>query len=245
MLLSDSLNKTKMTTHDTYPLAAPERGPSQEEIVVNMGRRATTLAAETAEMPAAVDGLIAAIQEIPLDDFKVHRAMEDQLSPIATGLEQLGILAEQLQDEELRTRIGEMQHTSTEDLEARLAEMPFFSPDELPTKRREHHIYWPRGSVFHIDPAKITGATHFTDWRGRPPENSKDREMYSSSVIVDYARRPTALPPLESDALCMVIDKDGQVSYFCATSTHRAAAAKLRGEPMAFNGLRVFDYREN
>lgn len=103
-----------------------------------------------------------------------------------------------------------------------------------------------------IDPSVITGTGTFDSWSGRSEVHNKqyinilgEKKVGNSvSAIEDFAARDTQLPGLEVGALSIVIPADGSESIvFVAGSNHRVAAAKLRGEKLKFDTVKVYDRR--
>lgn len=95
----------------------------------------------------------------------------------------------------------------------------------------EHPIY--------IAPDSIAGAQSFQDWRGRPNHILKQDDMGdkkpSLDVIADYATRGAPLPAVELD---LMPQEDGLILY--AEDADRAAAARLRSEPVAVDSFRIY-----
>ncbi len=118
--------------------------------------------------------------------------------------------------------------------------------DERATILKTEGLLW-------IDPSVIVGTGTFdeaTGWSGRGEGHGK---QYTDSlgvsgvgksidVIEDYAARASQLPKLEYGALGIILPADGSKPIvFTTNSNHRASAAKLRGEPLGFNTVMVFD----
>ncbi len=105
---------------------------------------------------------------------------------------------------------------------------------------------WLEKSLY-ADPDKIRGAVTFTSWMGRGKygqgevairERSGKRSSFEQ--IIDYATRESQLPYLSNDGgMNLIITHD--VVFFFSSNAHRAAAAKLRQEPLGFRRLSVYN----
>ena len=93
----------------------------------------------------------------------------------------------------------------------------------------------------HIPADELLGAHNLESWAGRGAYNKKDGRP-STAVVLDYASRPTDIPPLEY-VVCY-IQPNGRRIFMAPSSAHRAAAQKARGAPtigvreIAFHRLR-------
>lgn len=88
----------------------------------------------------------------------------------------------------------------------------------------------------HISPEQIAGANGFKSWTGRGEDGQaimQDRQsaeiQTSMRTIIDYATKPSPLPPVD---ISIAIWPDGR-TLTLSENAHRAAAAKLRNEPLA------------
>lgn len=110
-------------------------------------------------------------------------------------------------------------------------------------------LYWGGVGNLYVDSNKIEGGVDGdSDWTcgNRGPktyETAKGTLVDGKSIdaIREYAaNRPTQLPRIETNALCMVITPGGP-KLFVEYGVHRVAAAKLRGgEPLAFTSMKIF-----
>jgi hypothetical protein len=99
----------------------------------------------------------------------------------------------------------------------------------------------------YIKPEYIISAAGFESWMGRGPNGTQsmtDRQTgeirTSMETILDYATRPTAIPSVYMDVL---VRPDGEVLAL-SNNAHRAAAAKLRAQPLAADSL-IFHFLED
>lgn len=97
-----------------------------------------------------------------------------------------------------------------------------------------------------FDPSSITSAHSFNSWLGRGKDGQGDVDHFNITTesvkkIEEYASRDTRLPPAE---LTLVINEDNTFEVVTSTS-HRAAAAKLRSENIRCNELNIIDHRQN
>lgn len=103
----------------------------------------------------------------------------------------------------------------------------------------------------YIDPSAINSAQGFKSWMGRGSEGTgmvQTREAgtmgtqrQSLDQILDYATRETPLPELGADGgLQVVLANNGK--FVVSHNAHRAAAAKLRGEPVPVVALDISRY---
>lgn len=98
----------------------------------------------------------------------------------------------------------------------------------------------------YANPDKIRGAVSFTSWMGRGQYGQGDvaiRERpgkrSSFEQIMDYATRESQLPYLSNDGgLNLIITHDD--AFFFSSNAHRAAAAKIRQEPLGFRRLSIY-----
>lgn len=97
----------------------------------------------------------------------------------------------------------------------------------------------PSGETVTVPIANIVGAFSFDSWAGRGYEGQgqkvfedangvRQNQARSIDAIMDYAKRDTALPAVES--INAYIQPDGTVVYGVQGNNHRVAAAIARGE---------------
>lgn len=111
-----------------------------------------------------------------------------------------------------------------------------------------------RQEEYEIPVANMVSAGSFDSWRGR--DNGEGDKNYTKSdgrhvigrsidTIIDYAKRPTPLPPLED--VEAYVQPNGTVLFTAVTANHRAAAAIARGESaITMNGrMSVVKLTEN
>ena len=101
----------------------------------------------------------------------------------------------------------------------------------------------------YVKPGSINGAEGFDSWEGRGlhgRDEVANRESNSSAAtrssfeqIVDYATRGTQIKKNTDGELNIFITKDGVVKTYTIGS-HRAAAAKLRGEPLGYTAITIY-----
>lgn len=103
------------------------------------------------------------------------------------------------------------------------------------------------GGQMYVEPSMIVSVPGFEDWQGRANTTKSylDRDgaaknASSLEVIADYATRETQLPKIDFGLDLQITDEGVQIS---AQNAHRVAAAKLRGEPLAFNEISIYDHR--
>lgn len=99
----------------------------------------------------------------------------------------------------------------------------------------------------YVDPSMVVSAPGFDDWRGRShttkaymDRHGEPKNANSLEVIADYATRDTQLPSIDFGLNLQITDEGVQIS---AENAHRVAAAKLRGEPLAFKEISIYDHR--
>ncbi len=100
----------------------------------------------------------------------------------------------------------------------------------------------------YVNPAAINGAEGFDSWEGRGDHGFgevSDRESNSCNAtrrsidqIIDYATRDTQIKPNSDGELNIFITKDGIRTY--TVGSHRAAAAKLRDEPLGYKSVTIY-----
>lgn len=107
--------------------------------------------------------------------------------------------------------------------------------DELHAVYTETPIY--------IRPENIRGANTLRSWMGRGykgrekiKEPQTGAEMPSVELICDYASRLSPIPPVTLDVF---MTPDRKIVHL-SQDAHRAAAAKLRGEPLAATGFHFY-----
>lgn len=99
----------------------------------------------------------------------------------------------------------------------------------------------------YADPDRILGAVSFGSWLGRGYEGQGEVAIRESrgnrtslAQITDYATRETQLPYLSADGgMNLVFSQDGP--FLFSSNAHRAAAAKLRKEPLGFRRLSIYN----
>lgn len=104
---------------------------------------------------------------------------------------------------------------------------------------------------FYVEPSLIKGAAGHDSWAGRGYKGSGDKSYTKSSgqhvigrslaAIEDYATRETQLEGLDYLALNLILTEIGPV--FFSSNAHRTSAAKLRGEPLGFSSIKIYDKR--
>ena len=120
-----------------------------------------------------------------------------------------------------------------------LESLPFMPRELLPDTSSRPKVLIVNRPVY-INPDSIAGADRFPHgWTGEgsPLKNADDGTKKSSlEVIQDYATRETKLPDSEIDLTLLA---DGSVIAY-APNSHRAAAAKLRHEPLPVRSLYIY-----
>lgn len=125
-----------------------------------------------------------------------------------------------------------------QDFEDYLSKKLFIRPKELEyavvPDQAEIVIKRHEGKPFKVPVSNIVSAGSFSSWfgngGGKAYVRSSDGEYVTGSsdnAIMDYARRPTPLPPLEE--ISAFVQPNGIVIFKASTSNHRTAAAIARG----------------
>lgn len=98
----------------------------------------------------------------------------------------------------------------------------------------------------YANPTRILGAESFQSWQGRGYQGSELVDIRehrgkraSNEQIMDYATRDTQLPYLSNDGGINLVLRGGY-SFLFSSNAHRAAAAKLRNEPLGFRRLSIY-----
>lgn len=157
------------------------------------------------------------------------------------------ITTDKLSDEELGAVVAATREkVASGEAEQELAGMDFMAGPGLDGSlvRERQRAVWLDEPIY-IDPTKISGADGFESWMGRGPSGTGSvsrREgtggtRSSIDQITDYASRDTPIPELGADGGLQVILANNGTFVF-SSNAHRAAAAKLRGEPLPVS---VFD----
>ncbi len=115
---------------------------------------------------------------------------------------------------------------------------------------RVEEAIWLEEPIY-VRPEKIIGAGGFNGWTGRGVEGNASvgqregipgaKPRPSIEQIEDYATRETMLPVLNADGGLLVIQARNGTFVFSANA-HRAAAAKLRGEPLGTTALELYKF---
>lgn len=120
-----------------------------------------------------------------------------------------------------------------------LKEMPFMAEMELPEKKERRYLQISLDYPIYIVPEAIAGTIEFQDWGGYPAHTKKNDDMGDSKpsieVIKDYATRGTALP---ASVINLIFREKDIVLY--GDDSHRAAAARLRSEPLAVHVIKLY-----
>ena len=188
----------------------------------------------------------------------LKECQQDSAGMYEVGEAHLGLLEQWLHEEQLvisepdAVRIKDgialaQQLESAGTLEDRLSSFEFLSESVCKRMIGDSPVVniWLAKPLF-ADPDKILGAESFSSWMGRGDYGQgevaiRDRAGKRSSYeqIVDYATRESRLPSLGADGgLNLIIDNERM--FFFSSNSHRAAAAKLRNEPLGFRRLSVF-----
>jgi hypothetical protein len=133
--------------------------------------------------------------------------------------------------------------------EAALRSMPFVSHEKkkkIIESAKSTQPVW-LDEPLYIDPTTIESAESFESWLGRGRDGTGEvakrsatrGTRHSKAQILDYASRDTQLPALdETGGASIVISNEG-VHVF-ASNSHRAAAAKLRNEPIGVKAITIY-----
>lgn len=186
-----------------------------------------------------INGLSHLLDGLEPDSSGYVRLDEARRLKLETILRDCGAAVQPPSPEEIKQGIASA--TSLVDsgkAEEYLKTQPFLDWDEIKPEGKSVAVALER--PIYIAPDSIAGAQSFDDWRGRPLSIFKQDDMgdmkTSLEVIQDYATRGTQLPAIY---LSMLPQKDSSLILY-SENAHRAAAAKLRSEPIAVTALYIY-----
>lgn len=195
---------------------------------------------EFKKLPPNTEGLRHLLDGLEPDRFGFIRLDEARRLKLETILRDWGAAVQPPGPEEIQDGIESARNLVKEGkAEEYLKAQKFVDWEDIPrsSDRAESVVL---GHPIYITPDSIVGAQSFEDWRGRSSPTLKQDDMGdkkpSTDVIVDYATRGTPLPTVELD---LIPQEDGQLILY-AENAHRVAAARLRSEPLAVSGFRIY-----
>lgn len=202
------------------------------------------------------------INDMEPDEFNYTRLSKEDIPLLRAELEKLGILSQPPSETDLKA----MRDRARELVSANTAKSFLLDQEKNPfmpisafysslnqAEASKKIVSWKiayEDTHFYVNPDTIiAGGSYFTSWAGGPGNKTRKtadgRSVEGStwSAIEEYADKyDTQLPPLEATALNVVVTDSGA---YCSVdhSVHRTAAAKLRGEPLRFSSMVMYDLR--
>jgi len=230
--------------------AAQSRSEVEEELAQVIGYRRvdeehSTNSAEDRSAPDVFD-VLASAEKTPSKAVRVKDGLREKFT------KSLGdMVVDKPGDDAVKTRI-EIAKTLVDsgEAEAILSAIPFMAEPQLSPEliTKKYPAVWLDEPIY-VDPVKIDGAGGFDSWLGRGYQGSGSvarREApggtrKSIDQIKDYATRDTTIPELSADGgLRVIVAKNG--TFVFSENAHRAAAGKLRGEPLPVTAFEVIKY---
>lgn len=188
------------------------------------------------------------LMKCPRDSAGMYEVGQESLERLAVWLDTLAVLRPEPTPEDIQDgveRARQLEANST--LSDTLADMAFISENRAKAiigDTPATHIWLEK--PLYADADHILGAESFTSWLGRGYQGQGEVAIRESrgkraslAQITDYATRPTQLPYLSADGgLNLILANDGP--FLFSSNAHRAAAAKLRNEPLGFRRLSIY-----
>ena len=188
------------------------------------------------------------IENCPRDTTGMYEVGQDRLVQLEHWMNRLGVL----QSEPVASQIAVGATHARELFEAGLIDSSLSGMDFISENRFKSIIrdkspvnLWLEKPLY-AKPEMIFGAVSFASWLGRGYEGSgqvniRERRGHRTSKeqIIDYATRETQLPYLGNDGGLNMVLHEGSAILF-SSNAHRAAAAKLRNEPLGFRRLTYY-----
>ncbi|MDB5185782.1 MAG: hypothetical protein JWL85_305 [Candidatus Saccharibacteria bacterium] len=216
------------------------------------------------EQPEAVPAPVSSVEDVSTGTFleergipATHEAVQsysigpEGMLAFAELLSHYGVLAERPNEASIASGIEHARRVAEEGrVGTELVAKPFMATDTL---------RWIYGgdvrpimvhmeSELYANPDKLLSAETFDSWMGRGvrgeaevAHRQKQNRPKSIEQITDYATRDTQLPPFDNLGLDLIMGDEG--AFLVARNSHRAAAAKLRNEPLRFSSVAVYDMR--
>lgn len=185
----------------------------------------------------------------PRDSAGMYEVGGFRYEQLSNWLNTLGMLGNEPSQEDIAEGIARATKLQNErQLVSVLSSMEFVSEYAVSKHIRNadsSYNIWLEKPMY-AEPEKILGAESFTNWLGRGHNGQgqvaiREHRGHRTSLeqIIDYATRDSPLPYLSADGgLNLFIGDEG--TFFFSSNSHRAAAAKLRHEPLGFRSLRVY-----
>lgn len=185
----------------------------------------------------------------PRDSAGMYDVEQDRLERLEAWLESMSLLRKEPDADEVAAGVRRARQLEADGmLGASLLAMEFMPEHRckrLIGDTEPINLWFDR--PLYAEPTQVLGAVSFGSWMGRGYMGQGEvarRESRGTRAsfeqITDYATREGQLPYLSADGGLNLILGNDQEPFLYASNAHRAAAAKLRNEPLGFRRLSIY-----